>query len=199
MPYYVTRANTEEFARALYWDRLIGEGSPLPRLMKGEPLSSEDLSQLSTTLRIGEPLIKNEPVPDVMGTGPYVVSERTIDLIASLQKGAYKAIPIGLVEEKGGAIAAKYYALHLPVFLDCIDIEETKWLRGSGRQAALESCFIPKLGTPFALRAGSYQGHHIWRAAKPAELLYFISDELRNLFVDSSITGWEYSRCKTVT
>ncbi len=197
MPYSIRGTLNRKYLRSVVWPRPLTEPDPAySTLFKGQPLSSDDVARLSTTLMIGSSFKQTgSGLADVLGNSPYIVSEKVINLIEALQPNTHGGVPVSLQDERTGKTREGYYALHLPVHLDCIDVEKTDWFNGVGLAGAIGSAYIPRPGKPYALRAKSIKGFHIWRAKSPIEWKFFISDEFRELLRANLINGWDCERC----
>jgi len=155
------------------------------------------VEQLSAhSVKITEPIVKGSPVPDLLGVGPYVVSQKALDIVSSLQPNGIFPIPLNLSLKEGGCPLPGYYVLQIRNFLDCVDFDRTLFLNGSGFEAAVKSGFRVGFNGKFVLKRSVADGSHLWRACEPAHKLHFISQELHERFESAGIHGWGIKACR---
>jgi hypothetical protein len=200
MAYHISNECSRKYVFGIVWGELYGNPGPLRTLCRDEDLSSEDVNILSTAPVKILPLVKSAPTPDLLGHGPYIVSKKALNIILSLQLQGILSIPLNLSREERGTPVADYFLLQVLNFIDCIDFDRTKFLRGSGFDAAKDSGFRRPYGKRIVLKRSSILNNHLWRAEATNthgrnEPIYFISDELHERFEREEIRGWGLQSC----
>jgi hypothetical protein len=196
MAYNVNNDRAREYVFGIKWGDLYGKPGPLTTLCRDDDLSGEEKEILSSApVKIRPPLVKGAKIPDLLGVGPYIVSDQALGIILELQPRGIVPIPLGMAREEDDAPVPGYSILQVRTFLDCIDFDKTHFLGGAGFDAAFESGFRISYGGTFVLKRAATIDSHLWRAAGLAKSLYFISDALRDRFDEAGIHGWGFKAC----
>lgn len=195
MAYSIIPSLKRDVVRSLVWD--VPAARPvLAPLQREGSLSDDECTRIaSLQFTVGESLVSGAPLPDVLGVGPFLVSQRVADLLVSLQPQDQTLIPAILRSKTTGQSISGYYVLHVKYRVACIDYEKTTFHHGTGMEAARKSGFEPRLGAHYVLNAGKLDSHDVWLAESPADRAYFASDRLARKLEEARVRGWDLMPC----
>jgi hypothetical protein len=183
------------------------DGGTQARISLGIALRDEEQAALPKRVLVPRPPSATKTFIYAMNVGPYVMPPVAHRLIMQLEPGLHSFHELEAVCD--GESLGPYFLLLQTPEIDCIDLDNTIFTRGGGREYYEEVMArptgpgggAPRISIHAAQRIGviaaAIAGRHLWRTPRSFSSELLCSGELREGLQEAKVAGLRYTRCYT--
>lgn len=175
------------------------------RIALGNELSVDERARLPKRVEVGCGPTRKLTFIYAMSGGPYILPPEAHNILMELGAEGHVFHELEAVVD-GVSLGQYFLQLQAPV-IDCVDVDETRYSNGRGREYFEEVMARPRGpsdGPPrislvsakrISLLPSAITGRHWWRVSQQFGWSHFCSAELKQRFKEANIAGVEYAPC----